>query len=84
MACGFIAELTRHGIRGPDEVSVVGFDGIELAAHLSPPLTTIRQPRREIGRRGAEAILSLIEGEALPERTVVRPESGETPVRMTA
>lgn len=74
MACGFIAELTRHGIRVPGEVSVVGFDDIELAAHLTPPLTTVRQPKREIGRRAAEAILALIEGEALPQRTVVQPE----------
>ena len=42
----------------PDDLSVVGFDGIEFAEFITPTLTTIQQPRHEIGRTGA---LTLIE-----------------------
>lgn len=62
MACGFIAELSRHGVNVPKDVSVVGFDDIELTSHIAPPLTTIHQPRAAIGRRAAERLLALIEG----------------------
>ncbi len=61
MAVGFMGEVQRAGIRVPEDVSVVGFDNIEIARHLSPGLTTIRQPRTDIGARAAELLLGLIE-----------------------
>lgn len=61
MAVGFLGELQRAGVRVPQDVSIVGFDNIEIAAHLSPGLTTIRQPRTLIGERAAEVLLRLIE-----------------------
>lgn len=64
MACGFISQLNRRGIRVPDDVSVVGFDDIDIAAHLIPPLTTIRQPRALIGETAAALLLQLMR---LPE-----------------
>lgn len=66
MACGLMGELQRRGVKLPDDLSVVGFDGIELAAHLAPTLATIRQPRREIGRTAARALLDLLTSEATP------------------
>ncbi|SFC11377.1 LacI family DNA-binding transcriptional regulator [Tropicimonas isoalkanivorans] len=57
MAMGFIAELYRHGVSVPAEVSVVGFDDLEIAAHFVPPLTTIHQPRADIGRAAARMLL---------------------------
>jgi LacI family transcriptional regulator, repressor for deo operon, udp, cdd, tsx, nupC, and nupG len=42
---------------------VIGFDDIEMAAFSEPPLTTIRQPRREMGRMAMASILSSIRGE---------------------
>ena len=45
MACGFIGELHHRGVRVPDDVSVVGFDNIDISAHFVPALTTIAQPR---------------------------------------
>ncbi|WP_432970463.1 LacI family DNA-binding transcriptional regulator [Dactylosporangium sp. CA-233914] len=50
LALGLIAGLLRHGIRVPGDISVVGYDDIELAEHSSLPLTTIRQPKQELGR----------------------------------
>ncbi|MDP3897338.1 MAG: LacI family DNA-binding transcriptional regulator [Mesorhizobium sp.] len=49
MACGFISELHRSGVEVPRDVSVVGFDDIDIAERFIPTLTTIRQPRTEIG-----------------------------------
>ena len=63
MALGFVAECAAHGVRVPEDVSVVGFDDIELSQHFVPPLTTIHQPRAEIGRRAAERLIGLLRGE---------------------
>jgi LacI family repressor for deo operon, udp, cdd, tsx, nupC, and nupG len=64
MACGFMSELNRHGVRVPDDVSVVGFDDIDIAEHFIPALTTVRQPRHRIGETAAEMLLALMRGDA--------------------
>ena len=72
MACGFIGELQRRGFRVPQDVSVVGFDNIDLVDHITPALTTIRQPRWSIGKAAARVILSLMAGSsAAPPDTVL-------------
>lgn len=63
MACGFIGEVQRHGLSVPRDVSIVGFDDIELIAHIAPPLTTIRQPRFALGRVAAERLLARLRGQ---------------------
>lgn len=50
LALGFTAGLVRRGTRVPDDISVVGYDDIELAQQSPLPLTTIRQPKQELGR----------------------------------
>jgi LacI family repressor for deo operon, udp, cdd, tsx, nupC, and nupG len=60
MACGFIAELHRNGLAVPADVSVVGFDDIDIAAQFIPALTTVHQPRIEIGETAAAALIGLI------------------------
>jgi LacI family transcriptional regulator len=60
-AIGVMAALKRHGRRVPEDVSVVGFDDIHLAAYTSPPLTTIQQPTFEMGRRAAQILIDAIE-----------------------
>jgi LacI family transcriptional regulator, repressor for deo operon, udp, cdd, tsx, nupC, and nupG len=60
MACGFMSELHRHGIAVPRDVSVVGFDDIDIAERFIPALTTIRQPRIEIGETAANTLIGLI------------------------
>jgi LacI family transcriptional regulator len=54
------AAETRHRI--PDDVAVTGWDDVNLAAHLSPPLTTVRQPMRQLGAAGARLLFDRIEG----------------------
>jgi LacI family transcriptional regulator, repressor for deo operon, udp, cdd, tsx, nupC, and nupG len=56
-AIGFIKTLRAANLRTPADVSVVGFDDIDLADVIDPPLTTMRQPRSELGRLAAEDIL---------------------------
>jgi LacI family transcriptional regulator len=65
MALGALRELERKGLRVPQDVSVVGFDDLPLAEHAVPALTTVRQPIREMGRKAAEMVTTLIEGRNL-------------------
>ena len=55
-------------------MSVVGFDGIDWVAHLPTPLTTVRQPKQDLGRTAARTLLARIGGEEIPRETVLRPE----------
>ncbi|MBX5459219.1 MAG: LacI family DNA-binding transcriptional regulator [Thermogemmatispora sp.] len=64
-AMGVYAALRAHGLRVPDDVSVVGFDDVPIATMVSPTLTTIRQPLAEMGRMATTMLLRLIAGEPL-------------------
>ena len=61
MAIGFIRAVHDAGLRVPDDVSVVGYDGIAFADYCEPPLTTVRQPREAMGREAVAWLLRLIE-----------------------
>jgi len=61
MAFGALHALRLAGLDCPRDVSVAGFDDIRLAQFGTPPLTTIRQPMREIGRKTVEVLLGVIE-----------------------
>lgn len=52
-ALGAMRAIRDHGMRVPEDISIVGFDDIPTARCSEPPLTTIRQPVRELGRQGA-------------------------------
>ncbi len=62
MAIGALRESRAHGLRVPEDVSIVGFDGIEAAAWIDPPLTTVVQPILEIARTAVSTLRSLITG----------------------
>lgn len=49
MAIGVLAQLRELGLRCPDDIAVTGFDDIAVAAHLGPPLTTVRLPMHQLG-----------------------------------
>jgi LacI family repressor for deo operon, udp, cdd, tsx, nupC, and nupG len=68
MAIGLLRVLASAGVRVPEEMSVAGFDDIEFAAMATPALTTIRQPRRELGQQGAAALIELLGGRTPPRR----------------
>jgi LacI family repressor for deo operon, udp, cdd, tsx, nupC, and nupG len=65
MAIGLIHRLRIAGIECPRDVSVIGFDDIPVAAYFAPPLTTMRQPRDDIGRVATTTLIDIIEG-AIP------------------
>ena len=71
--------LKGQGFSIPDDVSVMGFDGIPFARYAAPPLTTIAQPTDQIGAECARILLDIIEGSPpeslrnyLPHELVVR------------
>jgi LacI family repressor for deo operon, udp, cdd, tsx, nupC, and nupG len=72
MAFGVIHEVRRAGLHVPGDVSVVGFDDIYLSQAIYPPLTTVSQPRREIGRTAMVELLGIMAGgEASPHPTIL-------------
>lgn len=70
MAMGAIAELKASDRSVPRDISVVGFDDIEFAEIFDPPLTTVRQPRFEMGRLAMSLIGKALRGEHLPDEEV--------------
>jgi len=65
LAAGTIEAARARGMRVPEDLSVVGFNDTEIARFLSPPLTTVRQPLREMGRIALQTALRLSAGETL-------------------
>ncbi len=78
-AIGLLAACYKQGVYVPDSLSIIGFDDIDIAAYTIPPLTTIRQPRFELGQRAMHMMLALLDGQE-PENQIV---SGELVVRQT-
>ncbi|MGC4094429.1 MAG: substrate-binding domain-containing protein [Polyangiaceae bacterium] len=82
MAFGVLDALRLRGIRVPEEMAVVGFDDVDLSSYTEPPLTTARQPLRELARAALTLLLRQLEqGEraehiVLPSRLVVRDSCG--------
>ena len=73
-AMGSIRALHDHGLRVPEDVSVLGFDDIQSASFHVPSLTTIRQPLQQMGASGADALLRMLSGEELPPILRIEPE----------
>jgi LacI family transcriptional regulator len=57
LAMGVLQEMVRHGVRVPEDFAIVGYDDIDYAAAAAVPLTSVRKPRVELGRRAAELLL---------------------------
>ena len=74
-AIGAIRALRDHGLRVPEDISVVGFDDIQSAAFYNPSLTTIRQPLNEMGMIAARVLLQRVRGQhSVPSVLPVLPE----------
>jgi len=90
-ACDLVALGVLHALRSaqlgvPADVSVVGFDDIEMACHANPPLTTISPPKYEMGRRAVELLLAedlhaspITEYVMIESPLVVRESTGASP-----
>jgi DNA-binding LacI/PurR family transcriptional regulator len=81
-AIGALRAIREAGKKVPEEVSVVGYDDLAQAAYSCPPLTTVAQAKREMGRQAMEMILQLmadagpVEDIVLPGELVVRESTG--------
>ncbi len=74
VALGAIGALRAAGLQVPDDVSIVGFDDIPLAAYFDPPLTTVRLPAFELGQAAGRALLDRIAEREIAARTLLRTE----------
>jgi LacI family transcriptional regulator len=72
IALGILQEMTRNRIGVPEDISIVGYDDIDFAAAAVPPLTSVRQPRLQLGRTAARLLLDeAADGETHQHRQVI-------------
>ena len=71
MAFGVLHYAQKLGISVPCDLSVIGFDDMMLASFAAPSLTTIRQPKYELGQKAAEILLRRIQGDSFPQQNQV-------------
>jgi len=82
MAVGALRALHDRGLRVPDEIALIGYDDLPLAAYTSPPLTSVHQPIGEMGAHAVRVLIEQIRGQSpvtsvrLPARLVVRDSCG--------
>lgn len=75
MALGVLHAIRNHGLRVPEDISVIGFDDISMAAHANPPLTTISQPKYHMGRLAVQLLRAMRRGDPVPNEGYVLLES---------
>ena len=87
VAIGVMDALREAGLRVPDDIAVVGFDGLEVGQFVSPRLTTVEVPLHEIGAQAVEMLCAQIESgqrsaehRLLPTRMVQGQSCGAAPV----
>lgn len=83
IALGAIKAIKEEGLRIPGDISIVGFDDLKFCSTLDVPLTTVRQPKREIGENAAQILIDKIERSSshiqkivLPTKLIVRESAG--------
>ncbi|MEU4559463.1 LacI family DNA-binding transcriptional regulator [Actinoplanes sp. NPDC023936] len=76
LALGLLQTVSRHGLRVPADLAIVGYDDIDYAAAAAVPLTSVRQPRAELGRAAAELLFEEIDtpGQHRHRQVVFQPE----------
>lgn len=75
MAMALISTLSQNGVRVPQDMSVIGYDNIELANYFSPPLTTVHQPKRRLGHTAVRILLERMKnGDRAPMTFEMHPE----------
>lgn len=87
LAIGALLEVQSRGMQVPRDLSIVGIDDLEIAAHFSPTLTTVHLPTAQLGLQVGELLIAMLRGEAASPRTelpielIVRRSSGPPPTR---
>lgn len=75
IAFGAYQTIWRHGLSIPQDISIIGYDNITLAQYMSPPLSTINQPKAELGKLAVETLLQRIKNPTNSYRTfLLEPE----------
>ncbi len=82
MAYGALQAINEAGLIIPDDIGVIGFDDLEFSNLTNPPLTTIRQPRYQMGQKAMELLTDILRGEA--ENGVKIPLNPELIIRRSA
>jgi LacI family transcriptional regulator len=84
MALGVLAAIRARGWTSPSDISVIGFDDIPAVSYTTPPLTTVKQPLRTMGRKAVEMLICQIMGQTLestevevPTELIVRGSCGQ-------
>ena len=88
-AIGSLSALKQAGLRVPGDLSIVGFDDIPFASYVDPPLTTIHQPKDEMGRLAMRMLLDLLDHKqvanvVVPGKLIVRESASARPVSTTS
>jgi DNA-binding LacI/PurR family transcriptional regulator len=73
MAAGFMRAMAEHGVGVPQQVSIVGFDGLPLTEYMWPPLTTVRQDFPRIGRELVSLVLQQMQGAPIQDTRILVP-----------
>jgi LacI family transcriptional regulator len=85
MAAGALLGLHRHGLKVPQDISLVGFDDLPTSMYATPPLSTVHQPAYELGRLAASAMLQMLSGKTpgleVPVPRLIQRESSQKPGR---
>jgi LacI family transcriptional regulator len=66
VAMGVMGRIFGHGLRVPEDISLVGFDDMPFTDMLAPPLTTIRQPVQDLGRKAFQALFAVLNDQPAP------------------
>jgi len=74
MALAMIKAIHKKGLKVPDDLAIIGHDGLDVGTWVYPSLTTISQPRMKMGAVSAELLIDLIEKKAEPHNIVLGPE----------
>ncbi len=88
LALGVFHALRKHGLRTPEDISVIGFNNMPFSEDFNPSLTTVSAPHFEMGVESARLLIDQIEGKVtsprkitLPVTLVIRESSGPVPKR---
>jgi len=71
LAAGALSAIHAAGLRVPQDIAVTGFDGTDLAEMVTPPLSTLAQPSREMGRRAFGLLLKKIDQPDSPAERIM-------------